>query len=148
MVAVLDTNYFINKKILTSSFTKGYITSLIHDELKDRVSKEIEMFYAYKIEIRDPKEGYIAFVYNEIMDKSLNLSEADISFVALSLELYEEYFNAWLGEETEKLEFLTEDNGILAALNYCGINNNFRLKEYKFRCHACFAIYDKETDFC
>lgn len=147
MIAILDTNIFINRKV-TTNFSKLIITSYVLSEIKDEETRNYYQLQSYNIETRNPANFYIEIVSKLNQDKNLLLSIADISVVALTLEMHEERFNKWISREEEEIVCLTEDNGIKQALGCLNLVDSGVEKKWKFRCSTCFVLYDNNRDFC
>lgn len=152
MLAVIDANCFINGKLSEYKYNHGYTTSLVWSELRDENTRSSAALHLYKIEIRDPASCFVQKVLSAIRGKNLFLSDADVSLIALCLELNEQVFDVWIDSSTTYRTVLciTEDRGILQALSYLNIaaSNTTQPRTYKIRCYACFSIYDTYTDFC
>lgn len=147
MIAILDTNIFINRNV-TDEYSKVLITNYILAEIKDEETRNYYQFQSYKVEIKNPSDFYFEIVRKLNEDKNLLLSMADISVVALTLEMHEERFNKWISREDEEIICLSEDNGIKQALACLNLTKNDSEKKWKFRCSTCFTIYNNERDFC
>lgn len=153
MIAVVDTNYFIDKEPTITDITRGYIPQSVKSELIDKLSAEFYSLYSFKIDIRDPKPCYVTEVREATRNKHYNLSEADTDVVALVLELSDERNMQWQGADgtpSEDIVCLTRDNGIKSALQSLGLctDLSFQERRYKLRCYACFTLHEKEVDFC
>eukprot|EP00866_Antonospora_locustae_P000406 jgi/Antlo1/406/894 len=152
MLAVIDANCFINGRLSEYKYDHGYTTSLVWKELRDANAKNTAALHLYKIDIRDPDPCFVQKVMSAIRGKNLFLSDADVSLIALCLELNEQVFDVWIDSRTTRHAVLcvTEDRGILEALRHLNIaaSNTIRPRTYKIRCYACFSMYDTYTDFC
>ncbi|KAI5150173.1 hypothetical protein ENBRE01_1339 [Enteropsectra breve] len=154
MKAVIDANYIFGRDIPSIEISKGFITQAVRNEIKDKASNEYYDFYSFQIEIRDPQEKYVQMVRDEIKNKHYGVSSADISVIALTLELNDEISNEWLGpdntQDAEEVVCLSKDNGIKSALGLFGLNDDpeFENKTYKLRCFTCYKVYDTHVDFC
>ncbi|KAI4293206.1 hypothetical protein PAPHI01_2480 [Pancytospora philotis] len=154
MPAVIDANYFIDKELPIGGIKHAYITPSVERELKDRDTADYYSFFSFAIEVREPKPQYVAEVLEAVAPKHYRLSAADVDVVALVLELADEQGQEWIGEETEgaaeELICLTKDNGVKAALSLFNLYDDpeFIDRRYRFRCFACYAMFDSEMDFC
>ncbi|KAM0673491.1 20S-pre-rRNA D-site endonuclease nob1 [Gurleya vavrai] len=147
MIGVLDANIFINKKINLLKYTKIITTPSIIAELKDNYTTMYFFIHSFNIETQDPLPFFIKKVCLINEEKNLMLSNADIEFVALSLQLTENKFNTWLCKESN-YEILSDDNGVKQALKMLGVGMEIKEKVWKFRCYGCFKIFEKQIDFC
>lgn len=152
MLAVIDANCFITGRHTEYKYDHGYTTSLVWNELRDESTRNTAALHLYKIEIRDPAPCFVQKVLSAVHGKNLFLSEADVSLVALCLELNEQVFDVWIDSRTahRAVVCITEDRGILQALGHLNIaaSSTVQPRTYKIRCYACFAMYDTYTDFC
>ena len=154
MIAVIDTNLFIHGRLGDYQYDAGYITSQVLAEIKDVGSRSLAALYSYKIEVRDPQPETVEEVSEEVATRGLQLSGADMSLVALCVELQSRDIGAWIGperpHESPRIVCLTEDSRLLQALAAFGIGTNRTVQErtYKVRCHVCYTIYDNYADFC
>lgn len=154
MRAVIDANYFIDRKVPDSGITRAYTPSSVKRELRDASTYDYFAFLEFAIEVRDPKEAYVNEVREKIAGLHYGLSDPDIDVVALMLELADEMGSEWIGADNmnadEELVCLSNDNGIKSAIRYFGLCNDpdFVDKRYRLRCFSCFEIYDEEIDFC
>lgn len=147
MIAILDTNIFINRKV-TNEYSKILITNYVLAEIKDEETRNYYKLQSYNIEIKNPSDFYTDIVTKLNKEKNLLLSLADISVVALTLEMHEERFNKWISKEQEGVVCLSEDNGIKQALGCLDLTPSNGEKMWKFRCSTCFILYDENRDFC
>lgn len=123
-------------------------------ELRDRHTQEFRDFCAFKLTVRDPKERYVAEVNDAVRDKHYGISAPDVDVAALMLELSDAMSDTWIDpsnvDSVETLCCLTKDNGIKSALALFGLYDDpaFLAKTYRLRCFGCYAVYDREVDFC
>ncbi|KAL0266140.1 UNVERIFIED_CONTAM: hypothetical protein PYX00_011856 [Menopon gallinae] len=152
MLAVIDANCFIRGRLNEYKYDQGYTTSLVWSELRDENTKSNAALHLYKIEIRDPAPCFVKKVLSAISGMNLFLSDADISLVALCLELNDQVFDVWIDSQSARrtVMCITEDRGILQALSHLNIasSNAVQNRTYKIRCYACFSMYDIYMDFC
>lgn len=157
MIGVLDTSYLINNKIIPSNITKLYTTDSVISEFKHIKSLELLNNLNIPIEKTFIENSYIKIVNGINFEKNLKLSIPDIEIVALTLQLSENN-TFWITKENiekvddNKIICLTEDNGMKMALKLLGLSflrdNSFNLRIYKYRCFACFKMYDEVKIFC
>lgn len=154
MIAVVDTCYFLRRGSINQNIKKIYIPNSVKKELINEQSLEYYNLYKYMIEIKNPSESYVNYISLINKKMHLNLSNADIDIVALTLELHEIFCSTWVDttnlNELDEVVCLTLDNGIKQCLKHLDIYNDdkFISKIYKMRCFACFAMYDEKLDFC
>ncbi|MDM7275218.1 MAG: DNA-binding protein [Thermoprotei archaeon] len=89
---ILDTGAIITGLPLMTPI-KCYTTTKVIEEVKDRESRERleRLLEAGRIEVVDPKPEYIDKVRKNI--KTKNLSETDITIIALALQLKDQNIN-------------------------------------------------------
>lgn len=152
MIAVIDANVFISGKLDYYKYDTGYTTSAVWKEIKDAGARRAAEINSYRIQIKDPSPVFVKEVVEFLRGKHLLLSEADVSIVALSIELKSQSFDVWItpNETKDSIICLTEDNALLQALSHFDILSNkyTQQRTYKIRCYACFALYDDYMDFC
>ncbi|KAL6121325.1 nob1 [Nucleospora cyclopteri] len=152
VIAVYDTNVFINREAGEVKITKGYVTTPVYEEIKDNKSVEYLQLNMINIEVRDARDEFIKRVNEIICGKNTLLSTADISVVALMLELHEEKFKTWIGPENaglqEEIVCITKDNGIRNVLAMLDLIETSATRIFKYRCYACCKLYEKDVDFC
>ncbi|ELQ74599.1 putative RNA-binding protein Nob1p involved in 26S proteasome assembly [Trachipleistophora hominis] len=156
MIAVIDTNIIIQRKLSEYEFSKGFITPSILVEVRGEDLNSYLDLYAHKIEIVQPDEKYLKKVYDLQKEKNLLLSVADIEVVALTLQLNgalrRERLSGWITKENidEKIECLSLDNGVQHCLRLlkCADKGTTSERDFMFRCVSCFSLYEEKLDFC
>ena len=149
MIAIVDTNYFIAKKVTPEKFTKIIIPQSVFAEIKDEETRIYYSFKNYNLEISNPEEKTRQIVQKINHERNLALSHADIDVVALMLEHSDKKFNTWLSKDKyEDYICLSDDNGIKQALNILELADGIKEKKWKYKCHTCEASYDEKRDFC
>lgn len=150
MFAVIDTNFFINGKIHEHKYEHAFITTKILEEIRDNNTRSLYNLNSFRIEIRDPHENFTMKVTKYAEEKNLLLSDADISFVALCLEIQESLFDMWISSSSTGLMGLSDDSDVLRALSHFNIPSNREVNpsSYIFRCYGCFKLYENRKDFC
>lgn len=154
MIVVLDANNVIQREIPAHGNEKTYITDSVIKEIKDRESLEYLESHLFHIAVREPKDEYVQQVSKAVEGSLLYLSEADVSVVALTLELTEELAEEWIGADNigsgRAVKCISKDNGVRNALNKLELLNDamYFEKKFKLRCYACSEMYDSHVDFC
>jgi len=153
MIAVIDTEYLIERQIPIQEITKGYITDSVVSELRTADSERYLNLFSFMMEVRNPTDSYVRKVRKDLEDKIHNLSQADIDVVALTLEIKDETSSMWIGPENpEHVDVccLTHDNGIKNILaHYESYSDaDFHKKVFKIRCYTCLNIFSESMDFC
>lgn len=154
MIAVIDTNIIIERKLSEYNFEKGFITPSVLLEIHGHDLNNYLKLYDHKIEIREPNEKFVKKVFILQEEKNLLLSKADIEIIALTLELKEKLrenkFNDWIDEKNLNVEVgcLTLDNGVLHGLKYFDCDSSIDTRDFMFRCVSCFTLYENKKDFC
>lgn len=153
-IKILDTGIFINKEIVIAD--ELYTTQNVLNEIKDEQTKLVLAEHYFNLQVKNPSSTSVAEIQNFIKNMNTNLSPVDIEVIALTYEIYNEHNGGWIDETTiDKLKTnvsvtcLTKDMGMQAVLNDLNITNYFMTKKYfKYRCFACFNIFEKQIDFC
>ncbi|EJW02840.1 hypothetical protein EDEG_02781 [Edhazardia aedis USNM 41457] len=147
MIAVLDTNILIKRDIDFSKYKQLYLPESVVRELRD---EETRLFYEKHvafIEVRNPRSLTVETVKRHNAKRNLLLSDPDIDVVALFVDLSNEMFDVWISSDSSKVVCLSDDNGIKQAV--CELTKHQEnIKIWKFRCYACYEIYDSFREFC
>ncbi|ELA48215.1 hypothetical protein VCUG_00256 [Vavraia culicis subsp. floridensis] len=156
MIAVIDTNIIIQRKLSEYEFEKGFITPAVLVEVRGEDLNNYLDLYTHKIELVQPDELYLEKVYGLQKEKNLLLSKADMEVVALTLQLNESFererLNGWITRENinERVECLSLDNGVQQCLRLFKRTDGGAVDErnFMFRCVSCFTLFDNKLDFC
>lgn len=151
MKAILDGSFFLDNELKNNIIDIAYIPTSIINMLNNKLSLEN---YSFNIILRDPEIGYVKEVMDFIKSKNYTLSQCEIDFIALSLEISDESDAEWIDEfnlhTKKKIICLTKNSAIKSVLS--DLNISFESSSLssvsKLRCFACFAMYDYEIDFC
>lgn len=142
MITIADTSAIIDKQL--SMDDKIIIPPSVFHEIKDE--KLREYLYNFNYEIEPPDCRTAEFIAAMADNHNLLLSSADVDVVALAYKYFNNTFDRWISRD-QGVQCLSLDKGILQMLNVLGISK-YPWREFIFRCFSCFALYEKNRDFC
>lgn len=156
-IKILDSGIFIKKEIVDfRDNVMLYTTENVIEEIKDDQTKMFFNERYFNIVVRNPSIESIKNIKEFIKKTNNNLSECDISLIALTYELYNEIHGQWISDtnyknniSNTKITLLTYDIGMQSIIKDLGMGE-FTISEkyFKYRCFACFSVFNEKVDFC
>ncbi|OQS53444.1 hypothetical protein EHP00_2636 [Ecytonucleospora hepatopenaei] len=119
-IKILDSGIFIKKEIVDfRDNVMLYTTENVIEEIKDDQTKMFFNERYFNIVVRNPSLESIKNIKEFIKKTNNNLSECDISLIALTYELYNEIHGQWISDtnyknniSNTKITLLTYDIGM------------------------------------